>query len=175
MRKSLWAGAVFTSALTFATTSISAPVSAGVIDHFTLQTFERIGPMVTDDLPCLEGTRFVATGTKATKTRVLETDRGFHFFFSEHNENRLVPVSGSGPTYVEQGNQDHLTFNRNFSHGTITFSHVNNDRFVPYRGGKRTGDAIRIHEHETFVAVDTDGDGAPDDIRLDRARSRLTC
>jgi hypothetical protein len=145
------------------------------MDHSTVRTHDVLGPVVVTDLPCLEGTAFVLSGSKDTTTRILETEQGLHFFFSEHNEDTLVPVGGSGPTYVESGNQDHRTFFAGSVNGVITFSHVNNDKFVPYLGGSRAGAMVRIHEHETFIGVDTDGDGIPDQIKLDADRSRITC
>jgi hypothetical protein len=34
---------------------------------------------------------------------------------------------------------------------------------------------IRVHELEHFVGVDTDGDGAPDDVKVEFSRPVLSC
>jgi hypothetical protein len=160
--------------LLFASLLSGFPADASV-DHGTIRTFEQFGPDIVSDLPCLEGTAFVSTGTTATTIHFVDALEGFHFFILEHHEGSLVPVGGTGPTYVESGNEDHQTFNASFENGVIVYNHVNNDSFVPMQDGKRSGPAIRIHEHETFVALDTDGDGQPDVIHVDTSQSRLTC
>ena len=164
---------LFAAILTLGALIPVAPAGGAVIDRGTVRTSDEIGPVVITDLPCLEGTEFVLTGTKVTTTRFVLTGQGLQF--SEHNEGTAVPLTGGGPSYVESGNADQRSFHGSLVNGMLTFSHVNNDSFIPYLDGKRAGAAIRIHEHETFVATDTDGDGLPDEVRLDADRSRFTC
>jgi len=160
-------------AATFATSA--APAAATVNDQGTITEFFTSGPNV-DDMPCLEGEQFLSTGTKETRFHFVDAEEGLHVFFSEHNEGTAVPVDGTGPTYVERGNADHLVFNANLVHGVYVFNHVNNDSFVAYQDGKLDASlTIRIQNHEHFVLIDTDGDGVPDVVRAEFSRDRDSC
>ncbi|HSD80840.1 MAG TPA: hypothetical protein VLB47_09265, partial [Solirubrobacteraceae bacterium] len=90
----------------------------------------------------------------------------------------LVPVDGQGPTYVESGNVDKVTFTaRAVAAGeTIVRTSINNDRFLGYVDGKLVASAtIRIHQIEHFVGIDTDGDGQPDLYKVSVTRNDVSC
>lgn len=150
---------------------------AAVVDHGTFTSFQEFAPHLETDLPCLQGTAFIATGTESVRGNFVDAGAaGFHYFQIEKHTATLVPVDGQGPTYVESGNTDKFAFNTRASSGVFTFTHVNTDSFVAYQDGRRVGQAtIRIHELEHFVMRDTDGDGQPDSVTVEFSKPRFTC
>jgi hypothetical protein len=151
---------------------------ATVLDHGRFSEESSFGPEVITDLPCLEGTAFVGTGSEVVRGQFVERSNGFHVSFREKHEATLVPLDGQGPTYVEQGNTDHGAFSdRSLTgNGLVTMTHVNNDNFVGYEDGKLVGSArIRVHEVEHFVVIDSDGDGQPEDVKVEFTINRVSC
>jgi hypothetical protein len=151
---------------------------ATVLDHGRFSSDESVGPMLISDLPCLEGKEFMLTGTESISGQFVERANGFHVSFHEKHTGTAVPVDGQGPTYVERGNADHTAFTDRslVGNGQVTLTHVNNDNFFGFEDGKLVASAtIRIHELEHFVAVDTDGDGQPDTVKVDFAIDNVSC
>jgi len=154
----------------------AAPAVAAPNDQRPITTVETIGLHVDIDLPCLEGKEFLATGKVTARVRFVEDDKGAHFVFWARNEGTLVPVDGTGPTYVESGNVDRRVANVNLINGVFVFSFINNDSFVAYEDGKvDASSTIRIHEHEQFVGFDTNGDRVPDVVRVEFSKVRFSC
>jgi hypothetical protein len=154
----------------------AVPATATVTDQRPITIVETTGPHVISDLPCLEGEEFLATGKVTARIRFVQDEKGVHFVFWARNEGTLVPVDGTGPTYVENGNVDRRAQNVNLINGVFVASFINNDSFVAYQDGKvDASSTIRIHEHEQFVGFDTDGDGVPDVVRVEFQTNRLSC
>jgi hypothetical protein len=151
---------------------------ATVIDQGKFSRFEVFPEMLITDLPCLEGTEFIATGTEAVSGHFVDSAEGFHFEQTEKHTGRLVPV-GDGLTYVEQGNVEKIVFNGPplGGDGVLNFTLVNNDAFVAIDedGHIVAQESIRIHELERFTGIDTDGDGLADRVTVDFSRSRFSC
>jgi len=151
---------------------------AAVVDRGTFTSLEEFPDTVISDLPCLEGTDFFVSGASEFKrgSFVAFSDGSFHFNQYETHEAVLVPVSGAGPTYIESGNTDITSFNAHMTSGVITFTSLNNDNFLAIEDGHVVGSQmIRVHELEHFVGVDTDGDGAPDDVKVEFSRPVFRC
>jgi hypothetical protein len=158
----------------FATGAV--PATATVTDQRPITIVETTGPDVISDLPCLEGEEFLATGEVTARIRFVEDEKGTHFVFWARNEGTLVPVDGTGPTYVESGNVDRRVQNINLINGVFVASFTNNDSFVAHQDGKvDASSTIRIHEQEQFVGFDTDGDGVPDVVRVEFQKARFSC
>jgi hypothetical protein len=155
----------------------SPSADATVLDQGRFSSFEVFPESVTD-LPCLEGTEFLGTGTEAISGHFVDSSEGFHFEQIEKHTARLVPV-GDGFTYVEQGNVDKVVFSGPplGGGGVINFTRVNNDAFVAIDddGHIVARASIRIHELERFTGIDTDGDGSADRVTVDLSRSRFSC
>ena len=154
----------------------AAPAAAAPNDQRPITTVDTFPPHVVTDLPCLEGEEFVATGKVTARVRFVQDEKGLHFVFWARNEGTVVPVDGTGLTYVESGNVDRRAVNVNLINGVFVSSFINNDSFVAYQDGKvDASSTIRIHEHEQFVGFDTDGDGVPDVVRVEISNVRLSC
>jgi hypothetical protein len=157
--------------------ALSSSAHATVVDQGSFSRFEVFPEAIISDLPCLEGTEFVGTGTEAVRGHFVDSAEGFHFEQTEKHTGQLVPVS-YGLTYVEQGNVEKIVFNGPplGGGGVINFTLVNNDAFVAIEDGHIVGGAtIRIHELERFTGIDTDGDGFADRVRVDFSKVRLSC
>jgi len=166
-----------TLAVSSACLALSPAAGATVIDKGSFSSFEVFPEAIITDLPCLEGTEFLGTGTEAIRGHFVDSAEGFHFEQTEKHTGRLVPV-GDGLTYVEQGNVEQIVFNAPplGGGGVITFTLVNNDAFVAVEDGHIVGQAqIRIHQRERFTGIDTDGDGLADRVMVDVSSGRLTC
>jgi hypothetical protein len=160
------------AALLGTTAAAASPPEVGHFDG-TIQ----FDPQVSD-LPCLEGRQFLQTGGESFHGTFVADDGFLHITNIEKFFNTAVPVDGQGPTYVEAPNVNKTTFTvRAVSAGDeIVHTNVNNDRFVGYVDGRRVASAtIRIHELEHFVALDTDGDGAPDAFKVSVTISDFSC
>jgi hypothetical protein len=156
---------------------VSPPAEATVFDQGSFSRFEVFPETIISDLPCLEGTEFVGTGTEAVRGHFVDSAEGFHFEQTEKHTGQLVPI-GDGLTYVEQGNVEKIVFNGPplGGGGVINFTLVNNDAFVAIEDGHIVAEAtIRIHEVERFTGVDTDGDGFADRVMVDFSEGRLSC
>ena len=170
----LFASAIVVSSVCLA---VSSSAGATVLDRGSFSRFEVFPETIVTDLPCLEGTEFLLTGTEAVRGHFVDSAQGFHFEQTEKHTSRLVPV-GDGLTYVEQGNAVAIVFNGPplGGDGVINFTLVNNDTFVAIDDGRIVeGATIRIHELERFTGVDTDGDGFADRVRVDFSKARLSC
>jgi hypothetical protein len=157
--------------------AVSSSADATVIDQGSFSRFEVFPETIISDLPCLEGTEFLATGTEAVRGHFVDSAQGFHFEQTEKHTGHLVPV-GDGLTYVEQGNVESIVFNGPplGGGGVINFTLVNNDAFDAIEDGHVVGTArIRIHQLERFTGVDTDGDGFADRVTVDFSKGRLSC
>jgi hypothetical protein len=157
--------------------AIAAPAGATVTDQGTFTRFTVFPETIISDLPCLEGTEFLATGTEAIRGHFVDSVEGFHFEQTEKHTGELIPV-GDGLTYVERGNVEQIVFNGPplGGGGVINFTLINNDSFVVIEDGHIVGQAtIRIHERERFTGIDTDGDGLADRVIVDVSGARLTC
>ena len=155
---------------------LGSSAHATVADQGSFSRFEVLSEMITD-LPCLDGSEFVANGTKAVRGHFVDSAEGFHFEQSETHTGEFVPV-GDGLTYVEQGNVEKIVFNGPplGGGGVVNFTLVNNDAFVVIEDGHIVAQAtIRIHELERFTGVDTDGDGLADRVNVDFYNARLSC
>lgn len=156
----------------------SPSADATVLDQGSFSRFEVFPETVITDLPCLEGTEFLATGTEAVRGHFVDSAEGFHFEQTEKHTGRLVPV-GDGLTYVEQGNVEKIVFNGPplGGGGVINFTLVNNDAFVAVDedGHIVAQESIRIHELERFTGIDTDGDGLANRVTVDISETRLSC
>ena len=156
----------------------SPSADATVLDQGSFSRFEVFPERIITDLPCLEGTEFLATGTEAVRGHFVDSAEGFHFEQTEKHTGRLVPI-GDGLTYVEQGNVEKIVFNGPplGGGGVINFTLVNNDAFVAIdeAGHIVAQESIRIHELERFTGIDTDGDGLADRVTVDFYRPRLSC
>jgi hypothetical protein len=151
---------------------------AAVVDRGTFTSYEAFPDAIINDLPCLEGTEFQASGAFEFKRGnfIAFSDGSFHFFQYETHGVTLVPLGGSGPTYVESGNTDIASFNAHMTSGVITLTSINNDNFLAIEDGHVVGSQmIRVHELERFVGIDTDGDGTPDDVKVEFSRPVLRC
>src|SRR5829696_8638535 len=132
----MWRRAALVLAVAMAV-AFATPAYATVVDHGTFASEEHFGPIVINDLPCLEGKEFVLTGAEFIRGNFVDAgDAGFHFFQIEKHEATLVPVDGQGPTYVERGNTDISVFNTRTVSGVFTFTHLNNDSLVAFEDGK---------------------------------------
>jgi hypothetical protein len=154
----------------------SPSAHATAADQGSFSRFEVLPEIITD-LPCLDGTEFVATGTEAVRGHFVDSAEGFHFEQTEKHTGQFVPVD-DGLTYVEQGNVEKIVINRPplGGGGVINFTLVNNDSFVVIENGHVVAQAtIRIHELERFTGVDTDGDGFADRVKVDFSKVRLSC
>ena len=154
----------------------SPSAHATAADQGSFSRFEVLPEIITD-LPCLDGSEFVATGTETVRGHFVDSAEGFHFEQTEKHTGQFVPVGG-GPTYVEQSNVEKIVFNGPplGGGGVINFTLVNNDAFVVIEDGHIVAQAtIRIHELERFTGVDTDGDGFADRVRVDFSTARLSC
>jgi hypothetical protein len=166
-----------TLAICSAFLAASTPAGATVIDQGAFTSFEVFPETIITDLPCLEGTEFLATGTEAIRGHFVDSAEGFHFEQTEKHTGQLVPV-GDGLTYTERGNVEQIVFNGPplGGGGVINFTLINNDSFVAIEDGHIVGRAtIRIHERERFTGIDTDGDGLADRVMVDVSGARLTC
>lgn len=155
---------------------LSSSAQATVLDQGSFSRFEVLPEIITD-LPCLDGSEFVANGTEAVRGHFVDSAEGFHFEQTEKHTGEFVPVGG-GPTYVEQGNVEKIVVNRPplGGGGVINFTLVNNDAFVVIEDGHIVAQAtIRVHELERFTGVDTDGDGFADRVMVDFYKPRLSC
>jgi hypothetical protein len=172
----MWRRAMLVLAVAMAV-AFATPAYATVVDHGTFTSEEHFGPIVINDLPCLEGKEFVLTGAEFIRGNFVDAgDAGFHFFQIEKHEATLVPVDGQGPTYVERGTADVAVFNTRTVSGVFTFTHVNNDNFVAFQDGKVvSAENIRIHELEHIVGTDTDGDGVPDSVKVEFSKATFSC
>ena len=169
-----FASAIAVSSLCLA---VSSSAEATVFDQGRFSEFEVFPEMIVTDLPCLEGTEFLLTGTEAVRGHFVDSAQGFHLELTEKHTSRLVPV-GDGLTYIEQGNAVARVLNSPplGGDGVINFTLVNNDTFVAIEDGRIVqGATIRIHELERFTGVDTDGDGFADRVRVDFSKARLSC
>jgi hypothetical protein len=174
----MWRRVILVLAITTAMTgAFAAPASATVVDHGHFVIEEQFPERVITDLPCLEGKEFLATGSAIFRGTVVDAgDEGFHFSQIEKFEGTLVPVDGQGPTYVESGSAQVISFNTRTASGVFTFTNVNNDNFIAFEDGKVVGaETIRIHELYHFVATDTDGDGEPDIVRVEFSQNEISC
>jgi hypothetical protein len=154
----------------------SSAASATDVGHFSGE--QSLGPYVITDLPCLEGTEFTLTGSRSFIGAFVASDGFFHFVVTNQFSSTLVPVDGQGPTYVESGNVDHITFTTAVvpAGARINQTRINNDRFIGYVNGKVVASAtIRIHQVEHFVGVDTDGDGVPDTFTVSVTINDVSC
>ena len=109
-------------------------------------------------MPCLEGKEFIATGAVSFHGTFVVSDGFVHFSVIQQFTGTAVPVSGGGPTYVESGNVDKVTFSaRAVEVGDrIVQTRINNDRFLGYIDGKLVSSAtIRIHEVQHYVGTQT--------------------
>lgn len=157
--------------------AVASSANATVFDQGSFSRFEVFPEAIIGDLPCLEGTEFVATGTEAVRGHFVDSAEGFHFEQTEKHTGQLVPV-GDGLTYFEQGNVESIVFNGPplGGDGVINFTLVNNDAFVAVEDGHIVGGAtIRIHELERFTGIDTDGDGFADRVTVEFSKTRLSC
>jgi hypothetical protein len=172
----MWRRAMLVLAVAMAV-AWATPAYATVVDHGSFTSEEHFGPMVINDLPCLEGKEFVATGAEFIRGNFVDAgDAGFHFFQIEKHEGTAVPADGQGPTYVESGNTDVNVFNTRTVSGVFTLTHVINDSFVAFEDGKLVGGAtIRIHVVEHVVGTDTDGDGVPDSVKVEFSKPKISC
>jgi len=109
----------------------SSSASATVLDQGCFSSFEVFPETTIADLPCLEGTEFLGTGTEAIRGSFVDSAQGFHFEQNEKHTGQLVPV-GDGLTYVEQGNVEtiHLNGPPLGGGGAIVFTKVNIDAFA---------------------------------------------
>src|SRR5829696_6109332 len=116
--------------------ALSSPAEATVLDQGTFARFEVFPETIISDLPCLEGTEFIGTGTEAVRGHFVDSAEGFHFEQTEKHTGELIPV-GDGLTYVEQGNVEQIVFNGPplGGGGVINFTQVNNDAFVAIEDG----------------------------------------
>jgi hypothetical protein len=155
----------------------SSSAEATVLDQGSFSRFEVFPEQIVTDMPCLEGTEFLGTGTEAVRGHFVNTAQGSHFEQTEKHTARLVPV-GDGVTYIEKSNVESIVFNGPplGGDGVINFTLVNNDAFVAIEDGHIIGEAtIRIHELERFTGIDTDGDGLADRVKVDFSNVRLSC
>jgi hypothetical protein len=156
----------------------SSSADAAVVDQGRFSSFEVFPETIITDMPCLEGTEFLASGTEAIRGSFVDSTEGFHFEQTEKHTGQAVPV-GDGLTYVERGNVEKIVFNGPplGGGGVLNFTLVNNDAFVAVDDdGHVVGQAqIRIHELERFTGIDTDGDGFADRVTVDFSRVRLSC
>jgi hypothetical protein len=156
---------------------VNSSAHATVVDQGRFSRFEVFPEMIITDLPCLEGTEFVATGTESVRGQFVDSAEGFHFQQTEKHTGQLVPVD-DGLTYVEKGNVEKIVFNGPplGGGGVINLTLVNNDAFVVIEDGHIVAQAtIRIHELQHLTGVDTDGDGLADRVRVDFSKTRLSC
>jgi hypothetical protein len=176
MRATLKAVSVIVAFIVCLVAGSAANAAPAEVGHFSGE--EEFPPHVDTDLPCLEGTEFIGTGSVSFRGTFVESDGFFHFSGIEQNSGTLVPVDGQGPTYVESGNVDKVTFTaRAVSAGEqIILTRINNDRFLGYEDGKLVASAtIRIHELEHVVGLDTDGDGVPDEFKVSVTNVDFSC
>jgi hypothetical protein len=173
----MWRRAVLVLVGTAMAGAFTAPASATVVDHGHFVIEEQFPPTVVNDLPCLEGKEFLSTGSLILRGNFVDAGPdGFHRFEIEKFEATLVPVDGQGPTYVESGSASPFVFNRRTASSGFTFTVVNNDNFIAYQDGKVvSAQTIRIHELIHFVATDTDGDGEPDDFKVEFDKAKFSC
>jgi hypothetical protein len=154
----------------------SAAAAPPEVGHFSgVDTF---GPDLVTDLPCLEGTEFIGTGSEIFRGSFVNSEDYFHFSGTNRFTATLVPVSGEGPTYVEGGNVEKINFTaRAVPAGErINSTNIINDQFIGYVDGKRVTTAtIRIHEVEHFVGVDTNGDNVPEFFKVSVTIDRVSC
>jgi hypothetical protein len=69
-----------------------------------------------------------------------------------------------------------VSFNVRATSGVTTVTHVNNDNFLAIEDGHVVGSQIvRVHEHEHITFMDTNGDGEPDDIKVEFSKPTLSC
>jgi hypothetical protein len=157
--------------------TFAAPASATVVDHGHFVIKEQFPPTVITDLPCLEGKEFLSAGSAIFRGNFVDFgDGSFHFFQIEKFEGTLVPVDGQGPTYVESGSATPFAFNGRTTSGSFVINSVNNDNFVAYQDGKVvSAQTIRIHQLFHLVGFDTDGDGEPDNIKVEFDKAKLSC
>jgi hypothetical protein len=156
--------------------AVTPSANATAADQGSFSRFEVLPEIITD-LPCLDGSEFVANSTEAVRGHFVDSAEGFHFEQTEKHTGQFVPVGG-GPTYVEQSNVEKIVVNRPplGGGGVINFTLVNNDAFVVIEDGHIVAKAtIRVQELERFTGVDTDGDGFADRVRVDFSRARLGC
>jgi hypothetical protein len=53
---------------------------------------------------------------------------------------------------------------------------VNNDNFVAYQDGKVvSAESVRIHQVEHVVGTDTNGDGIPDEVKVEFFKTKVSC
>jgi hypothetical protein len=154
----------------------AAASPAPEVGHFSgVDTF---GPGIVTDLPCLEGTEFVGTGSEVFRGTFVNSEGFFHFSGTNLFSATLVPVSGEGPTYVEGGNVEKINFTARAVPAGVAINSTNiiNDQFIGYVDGKRVTTAtIRVHEVQHFVGVDTDGDNVPDVFTVSVTVDRVSC
>ena len=163
--------------LALATSAVAASTTGAPpeIDHFDGTI---VIPPSVGDLPCLEGTEFLVSTGESFHGTIVADNGFFHITNVEKFFGTAVPVDGQGPTYVEAPNVNKTTFTiRATAAGDQTvFTNVNNDRFLGYVNGQQvTSATIRIHQVEHFVALDTDGDGVPDAVKVSVSISDFSC
>jgi hypothetical protein len=146
------------------------------VGHFS--GVETFGPDVITDLPCLEGTQFLSSGSERFRGTFVNSEGFFHFAGTEIFEGTLVPI-GEGLTYVEGGNMNQFVFTaRAVDAGVaINQTEVINDQFIAYdENGRRVASAtIRVHILTHFVGVDTNEDDVPETFKVSIERVRLSC
>ena len=156
--------------------AISVESAAARATQETFRHVETVGPYVIEDLPCLEGEEFVLTGTIRVRDHLVQTKNGSHSFYWSHPEYTLVPLDGTGPTYVLRGGADHQVSNANRRSGVFVDKNVRNDTFVAYQDGKvDQALTIRIHEVWQLVFSWPDPDNADPVVRVDFQKIRLSC
>jgi hypothetical protein len=156
------------------------PAGAGAqapeVGHFS--GTDTFGPDVVTDLPCLEGTAFIGTGSVDFRGTFVNSEGFFHFAGTERFSGTLEPV-GEGLTYVERGSIDRTTFTARAVDGgfNLVQTHVNNDNFFGYdENGKLVASAtIRVHELQHFVGLDTNGDNVPDQFKVSIDVDNVSC
>jgi hypothetical protein len=155
---------------------IAASAAPPDVGHFSgTDTFP---PALVTDLPCLEGTAFIASGSVDFRGTFVNSPTFFHFAGTERFSTTLVPV-GEGLTYVERGSIDRTVFTARVVDGGINVlqNHINNDNFFGFdENGKLVASAtIRVHELTHFVGVDTNGDNVPDQFKVSIDVDDVSC
>ena len=70
----MWRRAMLVLAVAMAV-AFATPAYATVVEHGTFTSEEHFGPMVINDMPCLEGKEFVETGAEFIRGRSRRTVR----------------------------------------------------------------------------------------------------
>jgi hypothetical protein len=74
--------------------ALSSSAHATVADQGSFSRFEVLPEIITD-LPCLEGSEFVANGTEAVRGHFVDSAEGFHFEQTEKHTGSSFPSAAA--------------------------------------------------------------------------------